>query len=159
MTLYEIDAALTGLVDEDGVILDIDAFEALEMERDAKVEGMALWIKNLKAEVEAIKNEEQTLAARRKADENKIERLKSYIAYIMHSQPLRTPRVAITYRNTPVVKVDDESEFIKWARNSAEQYLRYREPEINRTAVKKALDNGETVPGAHIESSVSTIIK
>lgn len=160
MTLYEIDSTLTSLVDaETGEVLDIEEFEALEMERDQKIEGMALWIKNLKAEAEAIKNEEQTLAARRRADENKVERLKNYIAFIMHGEPLKTPRVAISYRNTPVVKVDDENSFIDWAKANGQQYLRYKDPEINKTAIKKALDSGETVTGAHIETSVSTIIK
>lgn len=160
MTLYEIDSALTDLVDvETGEVLDIEEFEALEMERNQKIEGMALWIKNLKAEAEAIKNEEQALATRRRADENKVERLKNYIAFIMHGESLKTPRVAISYRNTPVVKVDDEAGFVDWARQNGEQYLRYKEPEINKTALKKALDSGENVPGAHIETSVSTIIK
>ena len=45
MTLYEIDQSIIGLMNEDGEIADLDAFEALQMERDEKIENIALWIK------------------------------------------------------------------------------------------------------------------
>ena len=48
MTLYEIDAALAALMDpETGEIADIAAFEQLQMDRQTKIENVALWRKNL----------------------------------------------------------------------------------------------------------------
>ena len=68
MKLYEINAALEALVDpETGELMDYDAFEALQMARDDKIEGMALWYKDMVAEAKAIKEEADTLTARRKA--------------------------------------------------------------------------------------------
>ena len=47
MTLYEIDSSLMSLVDEEtGEILDKEAFDAVVMERDTKIENVALWVKN-----------------------------------------------------------------------------------------------------------------
>ena len=78
MTLYEIDQAIQGLVDpETGELMDYEAFAALQMDRDAKIENMALWYKDLMADAKAIKEEADTLNERRKALENKAERLKS----------------------------------------------------------------------------------
>ena len=67
MTLYEINAEIASLVDEEtGELLDYDRFADLQMERDAKIENMALWVKDLDAEAAAIKAEETALAERRK---------------------------------------------------------------------------------------------
>ena len=51
MKLYEIDEQILNCIDaETGEIIDADMLNALQMERDAKIEGVALWIKDLKAE-------------------------------------------------------------------------------------------------------------
>lgn len=77
MTIYEIDARMAGLIDpETGELLDYEAFASLQMEREAKIENMALWYKDLTAEAKAIREEEKALAERRKSAENKAERLK-----------------------------------------------------------------------------------
>ena len=51
-----------------------------------------------------------------------------------------------------------EAKFIKWAKENNRNYLRFPEPEIDKTAVKKALQNGEKIPGASIIRTVSVII-
>lgn len=52
MTLYEIDSAIMDCVDEEtGEIIDLEKLEALNIERDKKVEGIALAVKNYAAEV------------------------------------------------------------------------------------------------------------
>ena len=80
MTIYEIDARMAGLIDpETGELLDYEAFASLQMEREAKIENMALWYKDLTAEAKAIREEEKALAERRKSAENKAERLKGYL--------------------------------------------------------------------------------
>lgn len=58
MTLYEIDSAIMDCVDEEtGEIIDLEKLEALNIERDKKVEGIALAVKNYAAEAKAIKEE------------------------------------------------------------------------------------------------------
>ena len=60
MKLYEIDEQILGCIDaETGEIIDADMLNALQIERDAKIENVALWIKDLKAEAEAYKAEKQ----------------------------------------------------------------------------------------------------
>lgn len=62
MTLYEIDQAILACIDEEsGEIIDADALAELSMERDKKVEGVALWIKNLRADAPAPAPNFQTL--------------------------------------------------------------------------------------------------
>lgn len=79
MSLYHIDQELENLIDQEtGEVLDFDAFEALQMARDAKIEGVLCWTKNLAAEAKAIREEEKALAERRKAMESKREKLLAY---------------------------------------------------------------------------------
>lgn len=57
-TLYEIDSAVMACVDEEtGEILDEERLDTLLMERNRKLEGVALWIKNLESDAAAIKAE------------------------------------------------------------------------------------------------------
>ena len=84
MTIYEIDQAIMRCVDlETGEIIDTEKLDKLQMERDTKLENVACWIKDLKAEAEALKNEKQALAERQKVAENKMESLKKYLGYAL----------------------------------------------------------------------------
>ena len=77
MNLYEIDAAILDCVDmETGEVIDEDKLDSLSVERDVKIENICCWIKNLKAEAEALKAEKESFAKRQKTAENKMESLK-----------------------------------------------------------------------------------
>ena len=66
--LYEIDNEILACVDaETGEILDTERLDALQMEREAKLEGVALWEKDLTAEANAVKEEADKLMARKRA--------------------------------------------------------------------------------------------
>ena len=67
MKLYEIDQAIMDCIDmETGEIVNEELLNDLQMERDAKIENVALWIKELKAEAEALKAEKLAFAERQK---------------------------------------------------------------------------------------------
>ena len=58
MNIYQIDQEILNLVDpETGEIMDWEAFDALQMAREAKIENVACWYKNLVAEAAAIRQE------------------------------------------------------------------------------------------------------
>lgn len=59
MNLYEIDAAIMACIDEEtGEITDPAKLDELDMTRDQKIENIALYIKDLRAEASAIKVDE-----------------------------------------------------------------------------------------------------
>ena len=83
MNLFEIENEIMNCWDQEtGEILDSDRLDQLEMERDTKIENIALYIKNLTADAEALKAEKQSFAERQKAAENKVESLKKYLSLI-----------------------------------------------------------------------------
>lgn len=142
MSIYEIDSAIVALMDtETGEITDEQAFDELQMARDEKIENIGLYYKDLQAEAKAIKDEEASLAARRKTAENKVERLKNLLDYALRGQKFATPRLKVSYRKSQTVEVSDG--FVKWADEHRPDLLTYSEPKPLKTALKDAIKDGE----------------
>ena len=158
MKLYEIDNAILDCIDlETGEVIDTERLAALQMDRDAKIENVALWIKDLKAEAEAIKAEKMALAERQKVAENKAESLKNWLAYALDGQKFSTAKCAISFRKTEKVEISDVG-MIRLMKEH-DELLTYKEPEPNKTAIKQALKDGLTVQGVQLVQNISTIIK
>ena len=158
MTIYEINEQILNCIDlETGEIIDIDRLNDLQLERDTKIENVACWIKELKAEAEAIKAEKQTLAERQKVAENKAESLKKWLAYALDGQKFKTSKCSISYRKSESVEVTEEglNNLIK----EHDELLTYKAPEPNKTAIKQALKDGLSVQGVQLVQNTSTIIK
>lgn len=161
MTLYEINSAIlacytevvdpeTGEISEE--VFDQELLENLKLQLADKVDGIACWIKNLTAEAEALKAEEAKLAKRRKAAENRIESLKSYLVYACAGQRFRGIRSDVQFRTTTSVVVDNMAKL-------PDEFQRIKTTvEPDKVAIKKALQQGR-VPGAHLESNLAAIIK
>ena len=153
MKLYEIDEAILNCIDlETGEIIDTEQLDKLTMERDAKLENVACWIKELKAEAEALKAEKMAFAKRQQVAENKMESLKKYLAYALDGQAFKTTRASVTFRKSQAVEIADIYKL-------DENYLRYKEPEADKTAIKEAIKQGKTVAGATLVENTSVIIK
>lgn len=164
-------------VDDDGnVINDITAYRqelqqawfdtlsGIEEEFDVKAENVAAYIKGLKAEADALKAEETALNRRRKAKENQIERLKAYLLEnmkLINRQKIDTPKAKLSIRNNAEsVQFDDENDFItRCELAGADDFLRYKKPEIDKTEVKAALKRGDLIDGARLIRTQSLIIK
>lgn len=141
MKLYEINKAIESLVDEEtGEILDFDKFSELQIARDEKIENMALWVKNLEAEAAAIKAEKDNLSEREKACKNKAESLKNYLSSLLGGEIFKTPKVACSFRKSVSTEIDDG--FVEWAKANDASLLKYKEPDVDKTAVKKAIQDG-----------------
>lgn len=153
MKLYEINQAILNCIDlETGEIIDTEQLDKLTMERETKLENVACWIKELKAEAEALKAEKMAFAKRQQVAENKMESLKKYLAYALDGQAFKTTRASVTFRKSQAVEIADIYKL-------DENYLRYKEPEADKTAIKEALKQGKTVAGATLVENTSVIIK
>lgn len=158
MKLYEIDQAIESLIDpESGEILDIDCFAELQMEREQKIENMALWVKNLNAEADAIKAEVESLTGRERSARHKAKRLLSYLTSILEGEKFTTSKVAITFRKSSSVEIDDG--FVEWAKENNPALLRTKEPEADKTAIKGFIKSGKEVPFARLVENQSVQIK
>ena len=160
--LYEIDQDILDCVDlETGEILDTEKLDALQMERERKLEGVALWIKDMKAESSAVKEEADKLIARRQALDNKITALKSWLLNALDGEKLSTPRCKVYQTHSQRVSVADEPKLISFLQTleEPEKFLRFKDPELKRDEIKKALKDGTIIPGAELEETESVVIK
>lgn len=158
MSIYEIDDSIMSLVDmETGEIEDERRFDELQMERRQKVENIGCYYKNLVAEAKAMKEEEANLAKRRKAVENKAERIRNLLVYALKGEKFESPKVRCSYRKAKSVQVDES--FVAWAREHADDLLTHKEPTPNRTAIKAALEDGREIEHAEIITSESLQVK
>lgn len=153
MNLYQIDAEILGCVDiETGEIFDIDKFEELSMTRDAKIENVCLWIKNLKAEAEALKAEKDAFAQRQKAAETKMESLKKYISSYLEGAKFETAKVKVSFRKSETLEISEGA-------NIPDEFLKFKEPEVNKTELKKAVKAGMHLDGVSIVQNQNIQIK
>lgn len=186
MKLYELSNQFADLFDrfdeineftpEDGEeIPDLDAFResmreawfdtlsGIEEEFDIKAENIACYIKNINAEIKAMKEEEAALRRRRQAFEKSVERMKGYLLGSMLAigrSKIDTPRARLSVRNNAEsIVIDDAAGFIGWAEENAVELLKYAAPEIRKTDAKKLLQAGEVLPFAHLTRTESLTIK
>ena len=122
MTIFDINAqlleALTQVDEATGEWTGAEAYAALQLEREAKLEATALAAKESAAEADAIAAEIKRLQERKRTAENVAKRCKSLLGYALAGEKFKTARVAISYsrRKTTVV---DEAAFMPWAAENA----------------------------------------
>lgn len=160
--LYEIGERyrnLADMLDDDSIPAEavLEALDGLEEEFTAKAQAVAKLVLDLDAEAEAAKTEAARLSNRKRAAENKAQRLKGYIQQQMESiglQQLRGDVITLRVQdNPPKVVVDDP------ARVPESYYKPPAAPELDRAAVLAALRAGEEVPGCRLETGRSLRIR
>ena len=160
MKLYEIDEAILALVNpETGEIEDMDRLDELQMERSRKLENVTLWIKDLESDSRAIQEEEKKLRKRREQADRKADGLRRWLHEALGGQKFSTPRAAVSYHRSTSLEIDDEESFAQWCQENRPDLLRQPKPEINRQAVREALENGEELWGAGLKENENLIIK
>lgn len=145
--LYELNAKIEGFrweVDEEtGEILNGDELDAIELERDTKLEQLGLWLKNITADAEAYEKEEKNFAQKKKAAKAKAESIKQYLAGALNGESWKCTRVAYSWRKSTIVEVED-------AARLPVEYLIAQEPKLDKAALKNDLKQGYSVPGAKL---------
>ena len=162
MNLFEIDDQLARCIKleasddfvdtETGEIIDIAAIEQLEMDRDKKIRNLACWIRNLDSNEKALTEQLKVFAARRDAARNKKESLKSYLAAFLNGRKWENEEVKVFWRKSESVEVTD-------AKKISSYYMRFREPEVNKTLLKADIKAGVVIDGAQLVTKNNIQIK
>lgn len=166
MKLYDLTneyLALLDAIDNDEIPEEAiaDTLEAITGEIESKADSIASLLKNLDADILAIKAEESRLAERRKAKEKSYERIKEYLSSTLQLAGLdkiETARNKISFRKSESVEVDEDA-FIIWAQKNRDDLLTYVAPKVNKTEIKKALKNGEEIIGAELRINSNIQLK
>ena len=161
-TLYGITAEmqnLLALIEENAGELTPELEQALSINEGqfvAKAEDYGHAILNLKAMAAAAKAEKDRLANLQKFYENACKRLENALTQAM--QVFDRPKVEngsmrLSLRHSEATEVDDLDQL------PAEYKTTKVEVVADKTAIKKAIQGGQSVPGAHLVENVSLQIK
>jgi uncharacterized protein YqgQ len=155
-SIYDVNKAFQSLAEmlENGDLSQEDFASALAELEQSKVEkcGNAICYLNMRKQmIEAMKNEEKRIATQRKALENGDKSLENAFAYVLNNmggKEVITPFGVMKIRkNPPSVVVDDVT---KIDAKYTQQKIRI---DIDKIAIKKAIQAGENVAGARLEQT------
>lgn len=139
---------------ETGEVYGMVELEAANAAFEEKAEAVAVAIRLAEGFIETQQQFERDIAARRRAGEKKVKWLREYLKNNMEAvgkDKIETVAAKITLKDTEAVEVTDEQlvpmeyKKIKW--------------EVSKTAIRDAINNGETVDGARMVTHRSVIIK
>ena len=144
------------LADEEAIL---GAWETAKEDLTIKLENCCKYIKNEEALITGLKEEEERLNARRKAKENAIKRLKALMQDAMIASGEKKIQCGTfttsIQNNAPSVVVDEQ-----YIENIPSEYLRVKEPEIDKKKLLEDLKAGKELDGiAHLEVTQSLRIR
>lgn len=136
-----------------------DTLESLSGDLEVKAQNVAMFIRNLEASAEAIKQAELQMAERRKAIEKKHERIKEYLLENMVRTGIKTidcPFFKISVRDNP------ESLIVDSGANIPPEY--YKQPPapppvLDKVSLKKDIQAGLVIDGCKLERKQRIEIK
>ena len=163
--LYQLDDQLKACikVDEEhvvdvetGEVLDLEQYFALAEAVETKIDNTACYIKSKRAEAAAIKAEEENLKKRRIAAEKEAERCTDYLACFMahryDAKKFKSARNVINWRASESVEVSSIDAL-------PDKYLRFKDPEPDKTKIKAALKAGVELKGCQLVAKQNLQIK
>lgn len=141
-----------------------DTLDGMETELTEKAGNVAVYIKNIKAEYEAIEAEKKRLEVRLRAKKATAVRMKRYLMDCLETARLSkidTPRASVSLKNNPPsLHFTDESDFISWAENHDRgDLLKYADPAPRKDVIKKLIKAGEEIPYTEIVQEKGILIK
>lgn len=149
-TLYEINkdieqCIMNGTDFETGEFTAFDELDQLQMEKDAKFEGVALFIKENRSVADAIKNEIDTLKKRMDKLNRNADGAEGWLAINLAGQKFSTPKVECSFRRSESVECDDD--FCKYAYDTAQyDFITHTETDKpNKAKIKAFLKSGGTL--------------
>jgi len=153
-SLYEIEQGILECVDlTTGELIDPERLEALVMAKEQKIEGVALWIKNLQSDAQAYKAEKEAFEKREKAALAKVDSLKKWLAQVLDGEKFSTARCAVSFRKSTKLEVLEPENLPK----ALMVETITTKPDAN--AIKALLKSGMDVPGCRLVENLNTQIR
>jgi len=134
-----------------------DTLEGLSGEMEEKAINVAKFMRNIEATANAIKEAETAMAKRRKALENRASWMKDYLKGSMEHTgitKIECPYFKLSIQKNPaavnIINEDTIPDKFK------EQVISWK---VDKTAIKKAIQSGKTIPGAKLLNGTRLAIR
>lgn len=156
MQLYELTEIYLNLKDMDIEEGDLNsALENIDDEIETKADNIAKVLRDFDGDIEALKSEEERLAKKRKAIENRQKQLKEYLQnamLVLDKREFKTDLFSFNIqKNAPSLKILDESKI-------PEDYYKI-EKKLNKNDLKEAVKNGLLEDAAELVQTESLRIR
>ena len=158
MNLYELTESYLKLqqkIEDGGEGLE-DTLESITDAIEEKADGYGKVIKNIEAQIEAIKNEEKRLADRRKSLESNVKRLKDSLYESMKlTKTKRIKSELFTFNiqnNPPSLNIENEDAI-------PFEYYQPQAPKLDKKELLNAIKNGLEIEGVSIKQGESLRIR
>lgn len=133
-----------------------DTLEMIQMDFAEKIDGYCTVRSQIAAERDMVKAEKIRLTKEQSRLEKKLERLDNAMLHamqVMDQKKVKGQFYTAYTRSSTTVQIDAESVF-----EIPDDYLRYKDPEPDKAAIKKYLKDNEAT-WAHLEETQSLVIK
>lgn len=174
MTLFEINREYEALMEqfvgvdndmvvdtESGELMSKEDFDSMlqcmEGKRDEKIRAICMKVKDFEAKALAVKQLLDGYKKRHEAYTKGAQRLTEYLQYCLNGEKFECPEAVVKYTKSKAVAIDPSKFYEIPAEYVKEHEL--KESDFNKTAIKKALQNGEVIPGCTIEDRVGMKVK
>lgn len=127
-----------------------NTLDMLDCSIDEKIENTAMFIHNIKGDIQAFKDEAKRMQAKAKTLENMTERLKSNIDHVMKKNQLTEKKVGLFkcyYKKSETVEIDNL--------DALPDEFRKVTIAADKVAIKKAIKAEQEVAGARIETHMN----
>lgn len=156
MQLYELTEMYLNLKDMDIEEGDLNsALENIDDEIETKADNIAKVLRDFDGDIEALKSEEERLAKKRKAIENRQKQLKEYLQnamLVLDKRKFKTDLFSFNIqKNAPSLKILDESKI-------PEDYYKI-ERKLNKNDLKEAVKSGLFEDAAELVQTESLRIR
>ena len=156
MQLYELAEMYLNLKDMDIEEGDLNAaLENINDEIETKADNIAKVLRDFDGDIEALKSEEERLAKKRKAIENRQKQLKEYLQnamLVLDKRKFKTDLFSFNIqKNAPSLRILDESKI-------PEDYYKI-EKKLNKNDLKEAVKNGLFEDAAELVQTESLRIR
>ncbi len=140
-----------------------DTLEGIESEFEQKAENIGAYIKQLKAEQDALAAEKKRLEVRLTVKKNEADRLSAYLLEQMRKINLKKvdmPKAKITVSDgRESVCISDEAALIKWAEENCTDILNPQPPKIVKKEISTLVKSGAKIPYACITKTPYITVK
>lgn len=143
-TLHEIKQEILDCIDLDtGEIIDQGRLDQLQMDKHEKLRNIAFVAINATADIAMYKEQEKRFHARRTAAENTLKWAKETLMRELAGKKMKEAEFLISYRPSEVLEIDEGTKL-------PAEFLKPKEPDIDKAAIKAALKDGAVIDGCRL---------
>ena len=153
LTIYDYDVRIAECFDEEtGEIFDPEKLTQLYEEKDQLIENLALFALDLDAQARAKRDIASKYTEMARELETRAENARISLQKALMGEKFKSDKVSCSYHHSKSAKIEPGALL-------PDEFMRFKEPEYNKSAILKALKDGIQLEGCTLIETESLVIK